>query len=62
MKTCVDKLATELTLHTNAITRGETMLGTTDTALAMTTIILCSWAYGLLVYMFATWGDDRGDL
>ena len=34
------------------------MLGTTDTALTMATIILCSWAYGLLVYMFATWGDD----
>ena len=45
-------------LSPNAITRGDTMLGTTDTALAMSTIILCSWTYGLLVYMFAAWGDD----
>ena len=36
----------------------DSMLGTTDTVLAMSTIILCSWTYGLLVYMFATWGDD----
>lgn len=35
------------------------MLGNTDTALAMSTIILCSWAYGLLVYMFATWDDGQ---
>ncbi len=38
------------------------MLGNTETALAMGAIILCSWAYGLLVYMFATWKDDQGGL
>lgn len=34
------------------------MSGTVNTLLSMSTIILCSWAYGLLIYMFATWEDD----
>ena len=58
MKTYVDKQEPEIIFLQNANIRGDSMLGTTDTALTMATIILCSWAYGLLVYMFATWGDD----
>lgn len=61
MKTSVDKKASE-PIFLRAHHKEVSMLGTTDTALTMGTIILCSWAYGLLVYMFATWSDGRGDL